>query len=73
MGISIAVVTVTGANGRSSYGRDAMIGLRETEALILVMPGETLAILVPKRGQEEARPAALRAVVGGLAAGQPPR
>ena len=57
-------IAVTGANSTTRYGWQAVTGLAETERLILVMLGETVAILVPKRGQDEAKLAALRAAVG---------
>jgi len=56
-------ISVTGANSLNRYGWDAVIGLQETPGLILVMLGETLAILVPKRGQDAAQLEALRAMV----------
>ncbi|MBB5690771.1 YcxB family protein [Roseomonas alkaliterrae] len=61
-------ISVSGANSLNRYGWDAVIGLRETEGLLLVMLGETLAILVPKRGQDPARLEALRAMVRARAA-----
>ena len=41
----------------------AVTGLQETPELLLVMLGETLAIVVPKRGQADATLDALRAAV----------
>jgi hypothetical protein len=62
-------IAVTGANSANRYGWDAVVGLRETNGLILVMLGETLAILVPKRGQDGAALDALRALVAARTAG----
>lgn len=56
-------ITVTGANSVARYGWDAVTGLQETAGILLVMLGETLAIVVPKRAQDAARLEALRALV----------
>lgn len=56
-------ISVTGANSSNTYGWAAVTGVQETDALLLVMLGETLAIIVPKHGQDAARLAALRAMV----------
>lgn len=56
-------ICVTGANSASRYGWGAVTGLQETPELLLVMLGETLAIVVPKRGQADATLDALRAAV----------
>jgi hypothetical protein len=60
-------IALAGTNSHSRYRWDAVTGLQETDGLVLVMLGETLAILVPKRGQDEPRLEALRAMVRGRA------
>ena len=62
-------IAVTGANSANTYGWAAVTGLQETDTLLLVMLGDTLAIIVPKQGQDPARLAALRAMVRARAAG----
>jgi len=62
-------ISVTGRASRGDYGWAAVTGVEETGSLLLVMLGEALAIIVPKRGQDEATLAALRAcVIRGTAA-----
>jgi hypothetical protein len=56
-------ISVTGANSATRYGWEAVTGLGETEGLLLVMLGEAMAIVVPKRGQADAALEALRAAV----------
>jgi hypothetical protein len=56
-------IAVTGSVSRGVYGWAAVSGLQETPALILVMLGETMAVVVPKRGQADAALEALRAAV----------
>lgn len=58
-------IAVTGTNSLNRYGWDAVTGLQETADILLVMLGETFAIVVPKRGQDAARLEALRALVHG--------
>lgn len=66
-------IEVSGANSVNRYGWEAVAGLRETDGLILVMLGETIAILVPRRGQAAAALDALRAMVAAHMAGGPDR
>jgi hypothetical protein len=56
-------ITVTGTASRSAYGWSAVTGLQETPDLILVMLGEAMAIIVPKRDQADAALDALRIAV----------
>ncbi len=56
-------ISVTGANSANRYGWAAVTGLQENPDLLLVMLGEMLAIVIPKRGQDDARLDALRALV----------
>jgi len=62
-------ISLTGANSTSHYGWAAVTGLQETPDLMLVMLGEMLAIVIPRRGQDEARLAALGAMVRARMAG----
>jgi hypothetical protein len=56
-------ITVSGADSTSTYGWAAVTGLQEPPGLLLVMLGETLAVVIPHRGQDAARLDALRAMV----------
>ncbi len=56
-------ISVTGANSTNRYGWAAVTGLQETPELLLVMLGAMMAIVIPTRGQDDARLDALRALV----------
>jgi hypothetical protein len=56
-------ISVTGANSANRYGWGAVTGLQESPELLLVMLGEMMAIVVPKRDQADATLDALRAAV----------
>lgn len=62
-------ISVTGANSLNRYAWAAVTGLQEPPGLLLVMLGETLAIVIPRRGQDEALLDALRAMVRARMAG----
>lgn len=61
-------ISVTGANSANRYAWAAVTGLQETPDLLLVMLGEMMAIVIPKRGQDDAQLDALRALVRAHAA-----
>ncbi|WP_230169354.1 YcxB family protein [Roseomonas sp. CECT 9278] len=56
-------IALGGAHSQSFYGWAAVTGLQETPDLLLVMLGETLAIVIPRRGIAAAQVDALRAMV----------
>jgi hypothetical protein len=56
-------IALSGAHSQSLYGWAAVTGLQDTPDLLLVMLGETFAIIIPRRGQDEALLDALRAMV----------
>ncbi len=66
--VSAQGISVTGANSANRYDWAAVTGLQETPDLLLVMLGEMMAIVIPKRGLDDARLDALRALVRARAA-----
>ncbi|WP_198377849.1 YcxB family protein [Neoroseomonas rubea] len=56
-------IAVIGTASRGFYGWAAVTGLQETPELLLVMLGDAMAIVVPKRGQADPALDALRVAV----------
>ena len=56
-------IAVLGAASQSRYAWIAVTGVEETDGLMMVMLGETMAILVPMRGQPAEAIGALRAAI----------
>lgn len=60
-------VTIDGAHLRATYRWPAVVGVEETDAHLFIMLGEVYGIIIPRRGQDEAALAALRATVAASA------